>query len=84
MIRIKIRNRKDLKIRDFLIGLGVTLILLGCGGFWDLAVIKQDWRMYPFPFELFSLPRCKAADLFFALVVCGMSILLLIGRDGYE
>ncbi|RLG51676.1 MAG: hypothetical protein DRO00_06880 [Thermoproteota archaeon] len=64
--------------RDFLIGFAVALILLGAGGFWDLAVIKQDWELYPLPFELVLLPRYIAGDLFFLLIVVGMFILLWV------
>jgi len=66
------------KIRDLLIGLGTGLILLGAGGLWDLAVIKADWPMYPMPFTLLWLPRWMAADLFFALIVIGTIILLVL------
>jgi hypothetical protein len=72
---------RGLRIRDFLLGLAITLILLGTGGFWDLAVVKQNWDSYPLPFETMVLPRWQAGDLFFTLIVLGMFILLLVGRD---
>ncbi|RLG53732.1 MAG: hypothetical protein DRO00_03120 [Thermoproteota archaeon] len=76
-----LENVKGLRIRDFLLGLAITFILLGTGGFWDLAVVKQNWDRYPLPFETIVLPRSQAGDLFFTLIVLGMFILLLIGNE---
>jgi len=67
-----------IKIRDLLVCLGVGLILLGAGGLWDLGVIKANWELYPMPFELIWLPRWIAGDLFFALIVIGTIILLVL------
>jgi len=84
MRRLKIKSTtldksiKGIKLRDFLVGLGVGLILLGAGGLWDLAVIKANWPQYPMPFEIMLLPRWLAGDLFFALTVIGTIILLVL------
>jgi len=84
MRRLKLRyaildkSIKGIKLRDFLVGLGVGLILLGAGGLWDLAVIKADWKLYPMPFELIWLPRWIAGDLFFCLIIIGTIILLVL------
>jgi len=84
MQRLKIKSTtldksvKGIKLRDFLVGLGVGLILLGAGGLWDLGVIKADWPMYPMPFETMLLPRWLAGDLFFLLIVIGTIVLLVL------
>jgi len=84
MRRLKIKSAtldksiKGIKLRDFLVGLGVGLILLGAGGLWDLAVFKANWQLYPMPFELIWLPRWLAGDLFFCLIIMGTIILLVL------
>jgi len=62
--------------RKILLYFAVFLICFSLWGFWDLAIYKANWQMYPMPFEVTYLPRHIAADLFVTTTLIGMFILI--------